>query len=604
MTMVCSVLHGFATGCLGREYAEGLFEAMHILHLKTVTDWLENPRDETETTFLPLDLLALIWTASACVYCRSRGWKAWSAWNAIRDGLLKRLCGAGSMGFGIPAFVYISGIYLIKDGDPEGPLTAGMDKQCLCYNDALTDFIRAIGEGINLTWLPLLCLFAECTGREKSIVHRAFPSIEKEDVKQLIRWAHVYTYMNAQIMLDVFPKYRFDFAYALRVAVDIYGPRKVLRDNKFEDLVTAAEKGILDDWKQYTFCKWCCWPWPLPVVISVCLPCGLQDSEYATIIATLVSQQHDAAAPHYSDIFGWPCWWWDLRDNFNALLRKPSGECSPGATHEYRWWYWLWLTELKFINRKWTLREKKLKRSDLKDAKLDDDDDVPDFESSDNDVVKGNIETRINKMLARLGHADPEIYGERFNEVQGPLTLEFLRLQWLAHALVKVGPPTSITNSKITGYFNDLNGHKIWQTDPIKFEVDTMRNYVEAMKRITDPQVHEIKVIKGPQGKDVFLHPFPLNIIVGPHYQQGRDYASCSIIVDRFRDDIMDFYENPEVKDYKLITRELQVATVEADATNKFSPGDDSKEDEEADVEFVDVEPEPDDVELRVGVPR
>ena len=47
-----------------------------------------------------------------------------------------------------------------------------------------------------------------------------------------------------------------------------------------------------------------------------------------------------------------------------------------------------------------------------------------------------------------------------------------------------------------------------------------------------------------------------------------------------------------------------EVATVEADATNKFSPGDDSKEDEEADVEFVDVEPEPDDVELRVGVPR
>ena len=69
MTMGCSVLHGFATGCLGREYAEGLFEAMHILHLKTVTDWLENPRDETETTHLPLDLLALIWAASACLWC-------------------------------------------------------------------------------------------------------------------------------------------------------------------------------------------------------------------------------------------------------------------------------------------------------------------------------------------------------------------------------------------------------------------------------------------------------------------------------------------------------------------------------------------------------
>ena len=60
----------------------------------------------------------------------------------------------------------------------------------------------------------------------------------------------------------------------------------------------------------------------------------------------------------------------------------------------------------------------------------------------------------------------------------------------------------------------------------------------------------------------------------------------------------MKFYKKPEVKDYKLITSgDLQVATVEADATNKFSPGDDSKEDEEADMEFVDVEPEPDYVE-------
>jgi hypothetical protein len=597
MTMVCSVLHGFATGCLGREYAEGLFEAMHILHLKTVTDWLENPRDGTETTFLPLDLLALIWTASACVYCRSRGWKAWSAWSAINDGLLIRLCGAGSMGFGIPAYFFISGIYVPEEGDPEGPLTAGMDQQQLYGNDVLTGFIKAIGEGMNLTWLPLLCLFAECTGRAKSIVHRAFPSIEEEDVKQLIRWAHVYTYMNAQIMLDVFPKYRFDFAYALRVAVDIYGHRHVLDGKKFEDLVAAAEKGILDDWKQYTFCKWCCWPRWLPVVISVCLPRWLEPQECAEIIATLVSQQHDAAAPHYSDIFGWPCWWWDLRDNFSALLSKPSGECSPGATHEYRWWYWLWLTELKFINRKWTLREKKLKRGDLKAAKLDDDDDVPGSESSDNDVVKGNIETRINKKLARLGDADPEIYGERFNVVQKPLTLEFMRLQWLAHVLGKVGPPTSITNSKVTGYFNKKNKN-VWLTNPIKFDVDPMRNYSEAMKRINDRQIREIKVIKGPQGKDVFLHPFPLDIIVGPHYQQGLDYASCPIIVDKFRADIMKFYKKPEVKDYKLITSgDLQVATVEADATNKFSPGDDSKEDEEADMEFVDVEPEPDYVE-------
>ena len=114
MTMVCSVLHGFATGCLGREYAEGLFEAMHILDLKPVEEWLENPGDKkTGATSLPLDLLALIWTASACVYCRSRGWKAWSAWKAVQDGLLKRLCGAGSEGFGIPAFFFISGEFAI-----------------------------------------------------------------------------------------------------------------------------------------------------------------------------------------------------------------------------------------------------------------------------------------------------------------------------------------------------------------------------------------------------------------------------------------------------------------------------------------------------------
>ncbi len=451
MTMVCSVLHGFATGCLGREYAEGLFEAMHILHLKTVTDWLENPRDETETTFLPLDLLALIWTASACVYCRSRGWKAWSAWNGIRDGLLVRLCGAGSRSFGIPAFFYISGIYLTKDGDPEGPLTAGMDQQQLYGCDVLTSFIIAIGEGMNLTWLPLLCLFAECTGRAKSIVHRAFPDRKKEDVEALVRWAHVYTHMNAQKILDVLPKYRFDFAYALRVAVDIYGPRKVLRGNKFEELVAAAEGGNLDDWKQYNFCKWCCWPRRLPVVISVCLPRGLKKSEYARIIATLVSQQHDAAAPHYSDIFGWPCWWWCLFDNFETLLRRGAN-----GTHEHRWWYWLWLTELVFDG-EWKLREKpKLTRGDLKDAKLDDDDDVPDSESSDSDPVAGDLETRIDQMLARLGYADPDIYGERFNVVEQPLTLEFMRLQWLAHVLVEVGPSTSITNSKVTGHFRTI----------------------------------------------------------------------------------------------------------------------------------------------------
>ena len=594
MTMVCSVLHGFATGCLGREYAEGLFEAMHILDLKPVEEWLENPRDKkTGATSLPLDLLALIWTASACVYCRSRGWKAWSAWSAINDGLLIRLCGAGSMGFGIPAYFFISGIYVPEEGDPEGPLTAGMDQQQLYGHDALTSFIKAIGEGINLTWLPLLCLFAECTGRAKSIVHHAFPDREKEDVKQLIRWAHVYTHMNAQKILDVLPKYRFDFAYALQVAVDIYGPR-VLRGNKFEDLVAVAESGILDDWKQYIFCKWCCWPWPLPVVISVCLPCWLEQKECATIIATLVSQQHDAAAPHYSDIFGWPCWWWCLHDNFYQLLSEPRGECSPGATHEYRWWYWLWLTELVFDG-EWKLREKpKLTRGDLKAAKLDDDDDVPDSESSDSDPVAGDLGTRINKMLVGLGEAPKPIYGAKVGKY---LDLDFMRLQWLAHALVEVGPPTSIKNSTITGYFNKKSKN-VWQTEPIKFDVDSMRNYSEAMKRITDPQVRKIKVIKGPQGKDVFLHPFPLDIIVGPHYQQGLDYASCPIIVDKFRADIMKFYKKPEVKDYKLITSgDLQVATVEADATNKFSPGDDSKEDEEADMEFVDVEPEPDYVE-------
>lgn len=567
MTMGCSVLHGFATGCLGREYAEGLFEAMHILDLKPVEEWLENPRDKkTGATSLPLDLLALIWTASACVYCRSRGWKAWSAWNAINDGLLIRLCGAGSRSFGIPAFFFISGIYVPEEGDPEGPLTAGIDREHIYYHDALTSFIIAIGEGMNLTWLPLLCLFAECTGRAKSIVHRAFPDRKKEDVEARVRWAHAYTHMNTQKILDVLPKYRFDFAYALQVAVDIYGPRKVLRGNKFEELVAAAEGGNLDDWKQLNFCKWCCWPQRLPVVISVCLPRGLKDSEYATIIATLVSQQHDAAAPHYSYIFGWPCWWWDLRYNFAKLLYGVN------STHECRWWYWLWLTELVFDG-EWKLREKpKLTRGDLKAAKLDDDDDdVPDSEYSDSDPVEGDLETHINKMLVGLGKAPKAIYGAKVGTY---LDLDFMRLQWLAHALVKVGPPTSITNSKITGYFNE---NKIWQTDPIKFEVDTMRNYSEAMKRINDPQIHEIKVIKGPQGKDVFLHPFPLDIIVGQHYQQGQNYAGCSIIVDEFRADIMGFYK--KVKDYKLITRNLQVATVEADSTNKFYPEKDEDED-------------------------
>ena len=69
MQMVCAVLHGVATGCLGPEYAEGLFIAMHVSHAEIVKKWLENPRDETETTHLPLDLLALIWAASACLWC-------------------------------------------------------------------------------------------------------------------------------------------------------------------------------------------------------------------------------------------------------------------------------------------------------------------------------------------------------------------------------------------------------------------------------------------------------------------------------------------------------------------------------------------------------
>ena len=69
MTMVCAVLHGVATGCLGPEYAEGLFKAMHVSHAEIVKNWFENPRDETETTHLPLDLLALIWAASACLWC-------------------------------------------------------------------------------------------------------------------------------------------------------------------------------------------------------------------------------------------------------------------------------------------------------------------------------------------------------------------------------------------------------------------------------------------------------------------------------------------------------------------------------------------------------
>ena len=39
-------------------------------------------------------------------------------------------------------------------------------------------------------------------------------------------------------------------------------------------------------------------------------------------------------------------------------------------------------------------------------------------------------------------------------------------------------------------------------------------------------------------------------VTVGPHYQTGRNYAGCPIIVDEFRADIMVFYE--KVKNYTL----------------------------------------------------
>ena len=58
---------------------------------------------------------------------------------------LLRLCGAGSMGFSIPAYFFISGISCPKI--LKGP-SAGMDQQQV-YGDALTSFIKAIGEGIN-----------------------------------------------------------------------------------------------------------------------------------------------------------------------------------------------------------------------------------------------------------------------------------------------------------------------------------------------------------------------------------------------------------------------------------------------------------------------
>ena len=94
------------------------------------------------------------------------------------------------------------------------------------------------------------------------------------------------------------------------------------------DFVDAAKKGDLGSWQQFTFLKWCCWwpPWsnnPLPVAVTVFLPKSLDNCECAEVIARLVSQQHDVNPPHFSEIFGWPCWWWDLRDNFWKLL--PGG---------------------------------------------------------------------------------------------------------------------------------------------------------------------------------------------------------------------------------------------------------------------------------------
>ena len=132
-------------------------------------------------------------------------------------------------------------------------------------------------------------------------------------------------------------------------------------------------------------------------------------------------------------VAGAATWAWAKSVSSGLLSLAPLGaptETRKGATHEYRWWYWLWLTELVFIDKKWELREKKLKRGDLKAAKLDDDDDVPDSESSDSDPVAGDLGTRINKMLVGLGEAPKPIYGAKVGKY---LDLDFMRLQWLAH---------------------------------------------------------------------------------------------------------------------------------------------------------------------------
>ena len=169
MTMACAVLFGVSTGCLPLEYAKGLFKAMCISDLPAVQKWIRQSGMQGADD-LPLDLLALIWVASAFAWCRARGWKAWSEQNGMADGFFKRFCGAGRYAFGIPANLWMSGLWQPKNADPEGPLTASLIKY---QDDTLFAFIKAICSGLNLT-MPLLCLWAECTGRAKGVIREAF----------------------------------------------------------------------------------------------------------------------------------------------------------------------------------------------------------------------------------------------------------------------------------------------------------------------------------------------------------------------------------------------------------------------------------------------
>ena len=519
MTMACAVLFGVSTGYLPIEYAKGLFKAMCISDLPAVQEWIRQ-RGEEGADDLTLNLLALIWAASAFAWCRARGWKAWSQELGMNDGFFKRFCGAGKRGFGIPAFLYMSGLWLPKNADPEGPLTASVLKY---KQDTLFAFIRAIGSGINIT-MPLLCLWAECTGRAKGVIRKAF-NVSKEQAKDYTRFAHVYVHLNAQCMLNVFRKYRFGFEYSLKVAVDMFGP-KCLGDLQGRDQLTfmkwcweAAENGDVRGWQQFTFLKWCCWwpPWsenPLPVAVTIFLPNTLSKDQCGKVIARLVSQQHDVNAPHLSEIFGWPCWWEDLWDNFCELLIPGQ---SRHEYHEYRWWCWLWLAELQFIDEKWELREKQLERRDVIAAKLNDV--APD---SDSELEGTNLEKLADKSLRRLGTAPIEIYGDEVGEY---LTLQFATRQWLADVYGEAGPPKSL-RTDVTGRV----GRDAWVTDPLIFNRDNMRDYPKAKSILAAPDL-EVEVISDPRGKGAGLDSNPLDFSVAPHWQKGRDYAACRLDV-------------------------------------------------------------------------